>query len=268
MYQVVASDLDGTLLSPDHTLSPFAKEILKLLTARGVNFVFATGRHHVDVGQIRDNLDIKAYMITSNGARVHDTDGNLVFTHNLDRDIAADLFGMMHNEPEIITNVYRDDEWFMNRHRPDEMRFFKEAVFKYALYEPGLLEPEGVSKVFFSCDNHEKLLPLEQAINARWGDRVNVSFSTLTCLEVMAGGVSKGHALEAVAHALGYRLKNCIAFGDGMNDAEMLSMAGKGCIMANAHQRLKQLHPELEVIGTNADNAVPKYLRKLYLGED
>lgn len=79
----------------------------------------------------------------------------------------------------------------MNRHRPEEMRFFKEAVFNYALYEPGLLEPEGVSKVFFTCDSHEKLLPLEQAINARWGDRVNVSFSTLTCLEVMAGGVSK-----------------------------------------------------------------------------
>ncbi len=50
-----------------------------------------------------------------------------------------------------------------------------------------------------------------------------------------------------------------------MNDAEMLSMAGKGCIMRNAHQRLKDLHPELEVIGTNADNAVPQYLRKLFL---
>lgn len=122
-----------------------------------------------------------------------------------------------------------------------------------------------ISKVFFTCVNHEELLPLEQAINARWGDRVNVSFSTLTCLEVMAGGVSKGHALEAVAKRLGFDLKDCIAFGDGMNDAEMLSMAGKGCIMQNAHQRLKDLHPELEVIGTNGDNAVPKYLRKLFL---
>ena len=144
MYQVVASDLDGTLLSPDHTLSPYAKETLKLLTARGVNFVFATGRHHVDVGQIRDNLEIKSYMITSNGARVHDTDGNLIFTHNLDRDIATDLFGIVHNNPDIVTNVYRDDEWFMNRHRPDEMRFFKEAVFNYSLYEPGLLDQQGV----------------------------------------------------------------------------------------------------------------------------
>ena len=133
MYQVVASDLDGTLLSPDHTLSPYAKETLKLLTARGINFVFATGRHHVDVGQIRDNLEIKSYMITSNGARVHDLDGNLIFAHNLDRDIASDLFGVVNDNPEIITNVYRDDEWFMNRHRPEEMRFFKEAVFNLSL---------------------------------------------------------------------------------------------------------------------------------------
>lgn len=119
--------------------------------------------------------------------------------------------------------------------------------------------------LFVNRYTHEKLLPLEQAINARWGDRVNVSFSTLTCLEVMAGGVSKGHALEAVAQAMGYSLKECIAFGDGMNDAEMLTMAGKGCIMGNAHQRLKDLYPELEVIGINADNAVPHYLRDLFL---
>ncbi len=70
---------------------------------------------------------------------------------------------------------------------------------------------------------------------------------------------------EAVAKKLGYSLQDCIAFGDGMNDAEMLSMAGKGCIMGSAHQRLKDLHPELEVIGTNAEDAVPHYLRKLYL---
>ena len=82
MYHVVASDLDGTLLSPDHTLSPYAKETLKLLTQRGVHFVFATGRHHIDVAQIRDSTEISAFMITSNGARVHNTAGELIFSHN------------------------------------------------------------------------------------------------------------------------------------------------------------------------------------------
>ncbi|KOC88661.1 sugar/pyridoxal phosphate phosphatase YigL [Winslowiella iniecta] len=265
MYHVVASDLDGTLLSPDHRLTPYTKETLKLLTERGVHFVFATGRHHIDVSQMRDNLEIDAYMITSNGARVHNSAGELVFSHNLDADIANDLFAIKYHEPDILTNVYRDDEWFINRHRPEEQRFFRESIFNYRLFEPGLLETDGISKVFFTCDDADKLLPLEQAILARWGDRVNVSFSFPTCLEVMAGGVSKGHALEAVSKTLGYSLKECISFGDGLNDKEMLSMAGKGCIMSNAHQRLKDLLPELEVIGSNADDAVPHYLRKLLL---
>jgi len=193
MYQVVASDLDGTLLSPDHTLSAFTKSTLQLLTQQGIHFVFATGRHHVDVAQIRDNLGISAYMITSNGARVHNTQGEQIFAHNLDADIAHDLYAIVDNHPDILTNVYRHDDWYMNRDRAEQNEFFRESVFNYRLYRPGTLDTDGVCKVYFVALEHETLLPLEQSINARWGDRVNVSFSLPTCLEVMAGGVSKGH---------------------------------------------------------------------------
>lgn len=86
---------------------------------------------------------------------------------------------------------------------PGRVKLFKEAVFNYALHmSRDCWSRKASAKVFFTCDSHEKLLPLEQAINARWGDRVNVGFSTLTCLEVMAGVISKGHALEAVAKKL------------------------------------------------------------------
>lgn len=110
MYQVVASNLNSTLLSPNHTLSPYAKKTLKLLTARGINFVFATSRHHVNVKQIRNNLKIKSYIITSNGARVHNLNSNLIFAHNLNRNIASNLFGVVNNNPNIITNVYRNNK--------------------------------------------------------------------------------------------------------------------------------------------------------------
>ncbi|MGU0161929.1 HAD-IIB family hydrolase [Escherichia coli] len=127
----------------------------------------------------------------------------------------------------------------MNRHRPEGDALFKEAVFKYALYEPDYWSRKASAK----CSS--PAIPMNNC--CRWSRRLTLvgaiastsSFSTLTCLEVMAGSVSKGHALEAVAKKLGYSLKDCIAFGDGMNDAEMLSMAGKGWIMGSAHQRLK-----------------------------
>ena len=191
-------------LSPNYRFTPYTKETLRLLTARGVHCVFATGRHHVDVSQMRDSLEIEAYMITSIGARVHNTAGELIFSHNLDEDIAHDLYALKYDDADILTHVYRDDEWFLNRHRPEEERYFRESVFTYQVYEPGLLPTDGISKVFFTCDESEKLVPLEEAILARWGDRVNVCFSLPTCLEVMAGGVSKGHALEEVSKLLGY----------------------------------------------------------------
>ncbi|EOG8256090.1 HAD-IIB family hydrolase, partial [Yersinia enterocolitica] len=158
MYHVVASDLDGTLLSPDHILTPYTKETLKLLTQRDVHFVFATGRHHIDVAQIRDNLEISAFMITSNGARVHNTAGELIFSHNLDADIARDLYNIEHHNPDILTNVYLNDEWYMNRESPAQEEFFRESVFKYQVFEPALLPTDGVCKVYFTCDDHDNLL--------------------------------------------------------------------------------------------------------------
>ncbi|SUC28831.1 HMP-PP phosphatase [Providencia rustigianii] len=105
-YPVVASDLDGTLLSPNHDLTSYTKETLKQLVAsEEVRFVFATGRHHVDVAQIRDGLGIDAYMITSNGARIHNTNGDLIFEHNVDSKIAQELCLMEFDHPEIITKL-------------------------------------------------------------------------------------------------------------------------------------------------------------------
>lgn len=265
MYHIVASDLDGTLLSPEHRLTSFACATLQRLVERGIHFVFATGRHYVDVGQMREKLGIPAYMITSNGARVHNSNGELIFSHNLDADIAIELYGLKYNDEVILTHIYRDDEWFMSRHSPEEQNYFQESVFTYQVYDPDMLPTDGISKVFFTCDDPKHLIHLEQTIEAYWGDRVNVSLSLPTCLEVMPGGVSKGQALKAVAKQLGYSLKVCISFGDSMNDVEMLRMAGKGCIMRNAHPNLKDQLPMLEVIGSNADDAVPYTLRELIL---
>lgn len=265
MYKIVASDLDGTLLSNDHKLPDFTKKIVLQLTQQGIGFIFATGRHYLDVNEMRHSMGIDAYMITSNGARVYDPQGNLIFSENIDESIVANIITLVADHPDILTHVYRDSDWLCNR--PDCLaeEFHQESDFNYQLFNPYDCDHAGMAKVYYTAPTHEMLLPLEKMLNARYKDAINVSFSSMNCLEIMAGSVSKGHALQHVLPLLGYQMKDCIAFGDGMNDAEMLSSVGKGCIMQNASDRLKNQLPHLEVIGANTDEAVPHYLQQLYL---
>ncbi|QIQ20950.1 sugar/pyridoxal phosphate phosphatase YigL [Zophobihabitans entericus] len=268
MYQVVASDLDGTLLNSDHRLSAYTKKVLQALTRQNIHFIFATGRHHIDVAQMRENMEIDAYMITSNGARVHNSHGDLIMSRNVSENVAAEVAKMAMDDKLIYTHIYRGDDWLINKEDAYSMTFFEESDFKYELFDPKGFPTDNIAKVYFTTTadvEHEHLVELKNNIEAQYGDHLNVAFSTLNCLEVMGKGVSKGSALQYVTEKLGYTLKDSIAFGDGMNDYEMLSMAGKGCIMRNAPMMLKSRLPNLEVIGSNADDAVPHYLNRLFI---
>ena len=124
-FRIVASDMDGTLLDKTHRITPYTMETLFLLSVQfGVKFIFATGRHHLSVHDAREALsayfrqryeeyhakalaaaasDPRAqtaadaavpgfYLVTSNGARIHDPAGNLIVTHNLEPRIVRALY--------------------------------------------------------------------------------------------------------------------------------------------------------------------------------
>ena len=268
MFHFVASDLDGTLLNTEHSLSPFTKKILQALREMGIHFAFATGRHHIDVTQMRENMEIDAFMITSNGARVHDSNGNLVFSRSFDPNLAKELAVICKDSPYIYTHVYRGDDCLINKPDAYSLSFFVDTKFKYQFFDPTNFDTSDIAKIYFTTSdiNHNHyLVELKDKIEKQYGNKVSIAFSTPNCLEVMAENVTKGSALKLVVESLGYQLKDSIAFGDGMNDYEMLKMAGKGCIMQDASPELKALLPELEVIGSNADDAVPHYLANLLL---
>ena len=84
MYRIITVDLDGTLLSPENKITKYTEKIIKLLINKGLFIVFASGRHHIDMMYIRDNLNIRIFMITSNGAKVYNLDNKLIFENNLD----------------------------------------------------------------------------------------------------------------------------------------------------------------------------------------
>ena len=262
--KIVASDLDGTLLTPNHQLSDFTKLTLKKLHDQGYTFIFATGRHHVDVSGIRQIAGIPAYMITSNGARVHDQNNQLRYSQNVPQELVQPVIDIVRQDPNLFIHMYQDEDWLLDREDEILAKFHSESGFSYKRFEAENAPSEGIAKVFFTHpeQDHEYLVTFEEKLRDAFGDKLNIAFSTPWCLEVMAAEVSKGHALDAVAKSLNLTLDNCIAFGDGMNDAEMLAMVGKGLIMGTSHEKVIKALPDNEVIGSNADDAVAHYLEK------
>jgi Cof subfamily protein (haloacid dehalogenase superfamily) len=262
--KIVASDLDGTLLAPNHQLSEYSKQALKALHQHGYTFIFATGRHHIDVAGIRETVGIPAYMITSNGARVHNPDDTEIFSRNLPAHLVQQVIDQVKHDDSLYLHIYTSNKWYLNREDKELNEYHDESGFSYELFDVNNAPTDDVSKIFITqaIKDHDYIAEVETKLIKLFGKETSIAFSTPWCLEVMGPKVSKGDALQKVAELLNLTLENCIAFGDGMNDVEMLSMAGKGLIMQTAHERVFQALPQLERIGSNADDAVARYLRK------
>lgn len=259
-FHIVASDLDGTLLLPNHTIGDFTKQTLKKLHQKGMTFIFATGRHHVDVASFRSIVGIPAYMITSNGARVHTPDNELLYSKNLPEDVVQPIIDIIKQDPANRIHIYAGDNWLTDKEDLKLSTHHQESGFNYQVFDADNAPTQEIAKVFLTHTDHEHLAEYEVKLKELFGDKLNISFSTPWCLEMMAQSVSKGAALEAVAKQLGKELEHCIAFGDGMNDAEMLAAANKGLIMGTAHDRLIKALPNHDIIGNCSDEAVAHYL--------
>jgi Cof subfamily protein (haloacid dehalogenase superfamily) len=260
---LIVCDLDGTLLTPEHRLGDYTRWVLERLRERGMELVLASGRHFQDIRRLSDQLGGRGCLISSNGAAVHDRQARLVHRTVIDPECVDFLIG----DPAfrgVHINVYRSEDWLVERPEPYLLRYHQDSGFAYRIIDLADVEREDVLKVFFYGEPTE-LKGLQGLILERLGERLTTTFSLPVTLEVMAKGVSKGAALAREAEGLGIELSEVIAFGDGMNDQEMLRLAGTGIRMANADPRLKEALPDLEEIGSNAEESVARYLEARFL---
>ncbi len=268
MYPVVVSDLDGTLLNRQHQLSPRTLQVIEKLSDRGVKFVLATGRHHVDVESLRQRLGMQMYLVTSNGAVVHDPDGKVIIQHNLPEQLMPKLIelGRKYRDQDVVSSTYQGDHWYADYPHQVVMEFSEPQNFKVQIADLSSLPTSNVSKIFYlsKTGDRDALIPLERELKAHFGDQLNITFSLANCLEIMASGISKASALEEVLRLKGFSMADAVAFGDGMNDFEMLQSAGKGLVMGNADPMLKQRLSDFQVIESNQDHGVANYLDLIY----
>ncbi|AHG60331.1 Cof-type HAD-IIB family hydrolase [Buchnera aphidicola] len=264
MHQIISVDLDGTLLSPENQITEYTKKTIQLLEKK-FYFILASGRHHIDVLQIRDILNIQSFMITSNGAKVYNLNNELIFSSDLDEDISLKLCNIVYSDQDIITQVYQNNRWYINNNKIENNFCPALTNLKYQYFDLDNFKFTNISKIFFTSKNYKKLYNIEKKIINCWSDKVNISFSVLGCLEVISRKTSKGHGLKLISNLMGIPLDHFISFGDGMNDEDMLRISGKAYIMKNADTRLKAALPKLEVIESNNNNGVARCLNRMFI---
>ncbi|MGZ4486538.1 MAG: HAD family hydrolase [Nocardioides sp.] len=231
--RLVATDLDGTLVRSDGTVSDYTRGVLDELDRRGVPVVFVTGR------PLRWATDVFAYVgghslaVVSNGGLVWDV-----------ADSRPQLVRAI--EPDVGLEVCR-----LVREAIPGSAFAVETLDGIGL-EPAFLErfppppdsPRGPVEELFTAPA-VKLLARHEELGAQefWDaaedvvqGRVTITWSsTSSLLEMSAAGVTKASTLALLCADLGVTADDVVAFGDMPNDLPMLAWAGTSYAMADAH---------------------------------
>lgn len=259
--RLVASDLDGTLVGPDGTVSARTVRALRRVEDAGVPFVMVTGRPPRWMGPLAEQTGHRGVAVCANGALVYDLHTETVLhSHLITADVVAEVVTALRAAlPGVSFAVERPDLVF--GHEPSYVPRYPngDGVRVAELTE---LMTDGVVKLLV---RHEEMGPDELLLAARAavGDRATLTHSSSDgLLEISAAGISKASGLAALAAGHGVHARDAVAFGDMPNDLPMLAWAGRSFAMANAHPDV--LAAAGQIAPSNAEDGVAQVLERWF----
>lgn len=261
-YKLVVCDMDGTLLTSNHKISDYTADIIKRIEDKGIKFMIATGRPYLDAKHYRDSLKLKSFLITSNGARAHDEENNPIVVENIPKDLVKRLLSYDVGK-SIHRNIYLNDDWIIEYEIDGLVEFHRESGYSFNIDILDKYKDEEVAKVFFLGENDD-IENLEKNMEIEFKKDLSITISSPFCLEFMKKGVNKAETLKKVLEILNIKPEEVIAFGDSMNDYEMLSLVGKAFIMKNGSKKLMEKLPHTEIIETNDNDGIGKKLKEIF----
>jgi hydroxymethylpyrimidine pyrophosphatase-like HAD family hydrolase len=257
--KLVASDLDGTLLRPDETVSERTRDAIAAARRAGLTLVMVTGRPPRSLAPIAAHIGLGGIAICANGAVIWDLDAaTMVDTSPLAAELAADLVhGLRRAIPGALFAVEL------------ERGFGREAGWTDGtlLPAPNALEADALELVTGPVVKlllrHPTMPHAEVARRARdtVGEAAVVTWAGTQVVEISAAGVTKAWALQRLCERLGIRREEVVAVGDMENDLAMLAWAGHAVAVANAQQNV--LDTADEITASNLDDGVAQVLERL-----
>jgi len=234
MHKIYFFDIDNTLL--DHAtnaIPPSALDAIAALKRAGHTIVIATGRSYGHAEPFIKQIG-PSYAITQNGSRIV-KDGKEVVTIALDKDALKNLFAWVNGQGHhyglddgSIALISSDDSCIVELlHAVDKpLRTSTEFYVGQAVYQAWL---------FFDERRDAQIFP---AILKRFPEFDLVRWHPMA-VDVLPKGINKWTACQWVMQQTGFEAHQAVAFGDGLNDLEMLQGVGFGVAMENAHPDLK-----------------------------
>ncbi|SEQ73204.1 MULTISPECIES: HAD family hydrolase [Micrococcaceae] len=231
---MVALDVDGTLVDHDGHMSPAVREAAQAVVAAGHEVMIATGRSLNAMLPIIENIGIdRGYAVCCNGGvtlRLHpDLDNGYEVIHKATFDPAPALRALRERLPSAKYALEDEDGNFLSTERFQDPSFGVEAV---GVDFHTMLEATAVRVVVFSTENTPE--EFNEAIEHVGLAGVTYSVGWTAWLDIAAAGVTKASALENLRGRLGIEPHLTVAVGDGRNDIEMLTWAGRGVAMGQA----------------------------------
>lgn len=259
-YRLVATDLDGTLLRGDHSVSARTRDALAAATAAGAAHIIVTGRAVPWTRSILDDLGYDGLAVCGQGAQVyHAGEHRLLTSVTLDRQVAVLALSKIEAEVgPLAIAVSRDgldgDVLIGPGYR------VQGPLPSLFLDDPAEMWTAPINKVYIQ---HPELSDdaLAKVAEETVGGMVAVVMAGPGIVELLPLGLSKATGLSLAARRLGVTAADTIAFGDMPNDIPMFGWARHGVAMANAHERLKAVADE--TTSSNDDDGIAVVLERL-----
>ena len=258
--RLVASDLDGTLLRSDLTVSARSVAALDRLDADGIEFVMATGRPIRWLPAVFEQTGVRGPVVCANGAVIYDPDHDeILHRQSMPDGLVGEVVDSLRRElPDVVFAVETDHGRTMLSEAAwpsiadDITRRLVEYAELVAAPTVKLLarRPDADPEEFRA--DASKLLD----------GRAQVTGSSKQALiEISAAGVTKASGLAWLAERAGIDPSEAVAYGDMPNDVPMLTWAGLGVAVANAHPAVLEVADE--VTGSNDEDGVAVHLERL-----
>jgi Cof subfamily protein (haloacid dehalogenase superfamily) len=229
-YQVVFFDVDFTLLNNEKELPPDTIEAVRKLKDSGIVVAIATGRPPYMFKPIADKLGIDTFVSINGSLVIHK--GEVIHRHTIEKQALEELEERAKRNGHALSYFAYEGAFANQDKHPYILQCFEDLKYPPPEYRPNVWKELDIFQALVYCTEEEQDLyePMEAFRFVRWHE-----FS----MDGLPKGSSKAKGIEVLLQHLGLDRSKAVAFGDGLNDREMLTYVGMGVAMGNAHPELK-----------------------------